>query len=243
MVSAARWGAATLGGLASLALAGSLCLLGCGKPAFTLAVRDRYSLGPADMQRLQFFTSGEIVLRREIASQERAQAGNELVVRDGLTVEEVVIPLRTPGVALRAEGDYLLISFSRTQPDRALWFEAKRHGAEIMPLEERRYELVHLENAANEPPPFVARYSKGYQLTYGGHQYQIADTRMWEVYLLYDEYSADRKRIREEAPGWKISDGVPPDQPPSPPAPEPTPTVLPTAPVPSGPPIPPARKP
>lgn len=213
-----RW-AAVLGGLA---LASALALAGCGKPAFTLAVRDRYSLGPADLQRLQFFTSGEIVIRREIASQERAQAGNELVVRDGLTVEEVVIPMRTPGVAVRVEGDFLLISFSREQPDRALWFEAKRHGAELMPLEERRYELVHLENAASEPPPFVPRYSKGYQLSYGGHQYQIADKRMWDVHLLYDEYNPDRRRVREQAPGWKISDGVPPEQAPSPPAPAPS---------------------
>jgi hypothetical protein len=200
-------------------LLGAALAAGCGKPAFTLAVRDRYSLGPADMQRLQFFTSGEIVMRREISSQQRASAGNELVVRDGLTVEEVVIPMRTAGVALRAEGDFLLISFSREQPERALWFEAKRRGEELMPLEERRYELVHLENAASEPPPFEPRYSKGYQLTYGGHQYQIADKKMWDVHLLYEEYTASRRRVREEPPGWKISDGVPPEQAPSPPAP------------------------
>jgi hypothetical protein len=234
VVSGARWGAAVVG-----LLLGAALVVGCGKPAFTLAVRDRYSLGPADIQHLQFFTSGEIVLRREIASQERAQAGNELVVRDGLTVEEVVIPMRTAGVALRAEGDYLLISFARQRPDHALWFEAKRHGEEIMPLEERRYELVHLENGPNEPGPFVPRYSKGYQLTYGGHQYQIADKRMWDVHLLYDEYSADRKRVREEPPGWKISDGVPPEQPPSPPAPPPAPMPAPpsaSAPLPAPPP-------
>ena len=199
-----------------LIAAAAVVLSGCGKPAFTMAVRERYNLAPVDMRRLQFYTSGEIVLRRELPTVQRGTSGNTLLMSDGVVVEEIVIPMKTPGVALRVEGDFLLISFSREHPDRALWFTTKKEGEEVIPLDDKQYTLVHLENGAAEPPPFEPRYSKGYLLSYGGYSYQLADGKMWGVHLLYDEGSFAQKRVVREPPGWKLSDGVPPAPAPSP---------------------------
>lgn len=184
----------------------SLPLVSCGKPAFTLGTRERFNLSPVDLRRLQFFTSGEIILRREVPAPESATAGNTLVIRDGALVEEIVIPMRTPCVALRVEGDYILAGFSRESPAKSLWFTVKSRTQDVTPHEDRRFELVHLENPVDEPPPFEPRYAKGYQLTYNGQQYQIADGKMWDVHLLYEEGSHIRKRTTETPPGWKQSD-------------------------------------
>jgi hypothetical protein len=186
-----------------LLLLACLLLVGCGKPAFTLGARERFNLSPTDIRRLQLYTSGEIILRREVSAQESASSDKGLVIRDGTVVEEIVIPMRTPCVALRVEGDFILVGFSRESPARSLWFGIKSRTEDVTPHEERRFELVHLENALDEPPPFEPRYAKGYLLSYNGQQYQIADGKMWDVHLLYDEGSHIQKRVVETPPGWK----------------------------------------
>lgn len=198
---ARRW---LLGGVAAL------FLVGCGLPAFTTTVRSRFNMTPAEIQRLQFYTSGDILLRREILSQERVTSNNTVLVGGGVTIEEVLIPLKTPGVVIRVEGEFVLVSFSREHPDRSLWFTVKRKEGDLNPLAEKRYELVHLENAHNEPPPFTPRFAKGFQITYGGQKYQLADGRMWEVFLLYEDGGYNSRKLKEQPPGWKLSDGESP---------------------------------
>ena len=199
MVSRRGWMTAVL-------LLATASLAGCGKPAFTMASRERFSLSPADIQRMQFYTSDEIVLRREVPLQESSASCEGLVVRDGSLVEEIIIPMHTPCVALRVEGDFLLVGFAHNNPAKSLWFGVKSRTEDTRPYEERRYELVQLENAPDEPPPFEPRYAKGYLLSYGGNKYQLADGKMWQVHLLFDEGSHIRKRVTESPPGWKQSD-------------------------------------
>lgn len=190
----------------ALLVVGLLPLTGCSRPAFTLGARERFSLTPGDIRRLQFFTSGEIVLRRELSAQETASSREGLVIRDGTVVEEILIPMRTPCVALRVEGDFLLVGFAHQDPSRSLWFAIKNRSEDTTPHEERRFELVHLENAFDEPGPFEPRYAKGYLLSYGGQKYQIGDGKMWDVHLLYEEGSHIRKHVTETPPGWKQSE-------------------------------------
>lgn len=194
--------AAVVTALASLVLAS-----GCVRPAFTLATRERHDLSSDDLSRIQFYTSGELVLRREVAVQ-RSQTGPQgLVLQQGETIEEVVIPAHTPGVVLRADGDFLLVGFAPQRPDLSLWFGVKRRPAPApQPLEDLRYELVHLANGPDDPTPLEPRYHKGFLLSYGGHDYRLADRAMWQVHLLYDEGSQVRQRVRLQPPGWHVSD-------------------------------------
>ncbi|MFO0660544.1 MAG: hypothetical protein U0165_12040 [Polyangiaceae bacterium] len=198
---------------------------GCARPPFTLAVLDRFRLTSTDLQHVQFFTSDTIILRRDLTTQERAMTGNELLVRDGVIQEEVVIPAKTPGVAVRIEyavnsdpeaeqkvskdPAFILVSFSREHPERALWFAVKRPFEVVVPLDDKRFELVHLENTADEPGPFVPRFTKGFQVIYAGKPYQLSDAAMWGVHLLYEDTGYARKKIREEPEGWKVNDGAP----------------------------------
>ena len=180
---------------------------GCALPAFTLATRERYQLSPADLSRMQFYTSSELVLRREAPAEQRTSGGHGLVLREGTLVEEVVIPSRTPGVILRADGDFLLIGFSPAHPEQSLWFGLKRPSAATPgPLDDLRYELVHLDNPPDDPAPLVPRYNRAYQITYAGRPYRLADPSMWHVHLLYDEGPQLRERVRQQPSGWRLTD-------------------------------------
>ena len=188
----------------------ALAVSGCGLPAFTEAVRDRFGLGAADVRRVQFFTSGEIVLRREVTAQGKGVARHELELVSAVRIEEVIIARRTPCVAVRVEPNFILCGFARQRPDRSLWFAIKKLDDTIA-TDERRYELVHLENTADEPRPMVPRYSKGFLVNYAGHQYQVADGFAWNVHLLYElKESFEKERVRERPDGWKLDEGPPP---------------------------------
>lgn len=177
-------------------------LTGCVRPAFTPGVRERFQFSPEEIRQLQFFTSDEIVLRREVPVQEATPSQQGLTVRGGTVVEEVRIPRHTACVALRVEGDFMLMGFAPDNPAKALWFGLKSREEDEMAHEERQFKLVQLENSLDETP-FEPRYSRGYQLTYNGQNYQIADGKMWDVHLVYEEGSQIRQRTIETPPGWK----------------------------------------
>lgn len=186
----------------------ALSLASCSIPALTPAVRQRHALTDDDLRRIQFYTSDEIALRRELPAQDKAQDGNALVVRDGVLVEEVIIPARTPGMALRIEGDYILIGFSPSAPAQSLWFGLK--PAAGSPPDLRNYELVHLANEWNEQGPFTPRFSTGFMIRYDGAFYRPVDAKVWSAHLLYDlDETYVRKRVIRKPAGWELSDGIP----------------------------------
>lgn len=194
--------------LALFALTPLLAIAGCGRPAFTDLVRQRYALEEPDLKRIQFFTSDEIVLRRELDDQEKTVTGNAIAIRGGEKIEEIVIPARTPGVAIRVEGrgNLLLVSFASTHPDRALWFGV-RHLDGDAPTEGRTYELMPLANPPVETGPFLPEYTKGFLVSYGGRRFRVVDGKMWRAHLLYDlEESFDEDKIKEQPPGWRLTD-------------------------------------
>jgi hypothetical protein len=194
-----------------LLAASAASLVACAKVALTESLRRRYALGPADVKQLQFYTSDEIILRRELSDQVKETEGYGLVIKDDVRVEDVVIPRGTPAVALRVEGDFILASFSRRSPDQALWFGLRRPEDDGgIPSTDRRYELAQLENPLSEPGPFKPIYSKSFVVSYGGKRYRLADPRMWDVFLLCDlDESFAKNRVKVEPPGWKLSEGAP----------------------------------
>jgi hypothetical protein len=220
-------------GLAVVLIAIGVAVAACGRPVFTETVRQRYNLDRNDFRRVQFFTSDEIVLRRELLAQDKGDTGGELIVRGGVRVEEIVIRKHTPCVAIRFEGDYVLVSFSRRDPTRALWFGIKRQDDSPV-ADARRYQLVALDNPREEDVAFQPQFAKGFLVTYAGNKYQVVDGAMWDVHLLYeiDETFAS-ERVQEKPDGWKLSEGIPPPQPPPPPPP-PSPSSSVAAPAPSG---------
>jgi len=118
----------TLGWLLGL---GMLTLsTGCASMVpLTHEMRDAHDLGKEELGGLQYYTSHDITLRREITKDGRQIHGHRLVLTSGKTVEEIVIPAGTPGVAVRIARDQLAVSF---EPGTSLVFSI----AEAQSLEE-----------------------------------------------------------------------------------------------------------
>lgn len=79
---------------------------------FTYELRSQHRLSDDEVKDLQFYTSHQITLRREVQSEDREiTPGHKLRLISGKSVDEVVIPARTPGVALRVSKRAISVSF------------------------------------------------------------------------------------------------------------------------------------
>jgi hypothetical protein len=104
--------------VASLATAALLALsaaTGCKSfVPFTQEIRDQNRLTEAELKNLQYYVSSTITLRRELESGGRQVTGNhKLLVVAGKTIEEVVVPEKTPGICVGVTGRSLQISFEQ----------------------------------------------------------------------------------------------------------------------------------
>lgn len=110
----------TLRALFGLSLGVLALQTGCASMVpLTHEMRAAHDLGKDELGGLQYYTSHDITLRREIQKDARQIHGHRLVLTSGKTVEEIVIPAGTPGVAVGIERDQLAISF---EPGTSLVF-------------------------------------------------------------------------------------------------------------------------
>jgi len=112
-----------LASLAFVALA-STTSVGCKSYLpFTHELRTEHDLKDEEVKNLQFYVSHGITLRREIESGGRqVTAGHKLLLVSGKTIEEVVIPAKTPGVAVKVGPRSIAVSF---EPGTSLVFTVK----------------------------------------------------------------------------------------------------------------------
>jgi hypothetical protein len=101
--------AAPLAAAAALALAAT----GCSSfVPFTYELRAQHHLTDDEVKNLQFYSSHQITLRREVDSEDRQiTPGHKLRLVSGKQIEEVVIPAKTPGVAVRVSKRAISVSF------------------------------------------------------------------------------------------------------------------------------------
>lgn len=97
--------------LAAAALA--IASTGCSSMVpFSYELRAGHNLTHDEVKNLQFYSSHEITLRREVQSQDsQVTPGHKLRLISGKSVEEVVIPARTPGVAVSVTPKVISVSF------------------------------------------------------------------------------------------------------------------------------------
>ena len=80
-----------------------LAILGSGcspKLPFSQHIREQYNLNDAALKGLQYYNSHEIVLNRaESSADEQGTVEGTLVIESGKSVEQVIIPAGTPGIA------------------------------------------------------------------------------------------------------------------------------------------------
>ncbi|MBK9262830.1 MAG: DNA-directed RNA polymerase [Polyangiaceae bacterium] len=90
---------------------------------FTHELRTEHGLTDDEVKNLQFYVSHDITLRREVESGGRkVTPGHKLLLISGKQIEEVVIPAKTPGVAVKVGPRAIAVSF---QPGTAMVFTVK----------------------------------------------------------------------------------------------------------------------
>jgi len=81
---------------------------------FTHEIRQQYALSDSSLKQIQYYISGPMTLQRDLAKGESlALPSHMLKVVNGRRVEEVIIPRRTPGVAVQTNDTMLWISFEQ----------------------------------------------------------------------------------------------------------------------------------
>lgn len=113
--------AATPLALAALSLSSGV---GCASYVpFTHELRTEHGLTDDEVRNLQFYVSHGVTLRREIESGGRqVTPGHKLLLVSGKQIEEVVIPAKTPGVAVKVGPRAIAVSF---EPGTSLVFTVK----------------------------------------------------------------------------------------------------------------------
>jgi len=75
-------------------------------------LKEQHGWGEKEVERIQFYTSKDIVLYRDIAGSETKIENGSIKIKDGRKVEEIVIKAGTPGVAVwQGEDERYGISF------------------------------------------------------------------------------------------------------------------------------------
>ena len=103
-----------------------MAVLSSCSPTYTYFTQDLYEQqqwSAEDLQRVQFYTSRDIVLVRHMGSGESTISGGKIIIKDKERYEKVVIPSGTPGVlVLMPREDRMAISFEAADNDAFLMF-------------------------------------------------------------------------------------------------------------------------
>jgi len=106
---------------------------------FTEPLRQREAWTEADLRKIQFYTSRDIVLSRSLGKEETVIESGRVILQEGRRIERVVIPARTPGVLVMMPGEKRLgISFEAEGREAFLMFGPQANNGD-------RYSLLAQE--------------------------------------------------------------------------------------------------
>ncbi len=154
---------------------------------FTQRLYDEYRWTEQELKRIQFYTSDDIVLRRELGNSNVEISAGSIRIRDGRRVEEIVIRQGTPGVFLFSpKENRLAISFEDGKNNRFLMFGPN-------PRQGDRYSLLGAEWDR-----------QGGTVTYDGQTYEV-DASGAFAHLLVNLKRARRVEVNSRvASGRKV---------------------------------------
>jgi hypothetical protein len=109
--------------LASTLFSATLLMSSCSKEMvpFTTDIESETGLNKSQLQNVQFYISGPIVLYRELNQSITEVTRGEITMKNDKQVEQIVIPPNTPGVVINGNAERLGVSFEKGS-DRYLVF-------------------------------------------------------------------------------------------------------------------------
>lgn len=165
---------------------GVFLLSSCGPKLtpFTQQLYDENNWSDDELKKIQFYTSDDIILFRELSRGESEIVSGEIKIRNGRKIDEVIIKKGTPGVLIfRPKEDKFAVSFESENDDRYLIFgAAKRRGGQ--------YRL------------FAKDWNRNFgKVTYEGKTYRTSSESQYATLLV------DLKRIRNTEVRKRVAKG------------------------------------
>lgn len=81
---------------------------------YSNALREQNGWSDSQIKKIQFYTSREIVLQRQLSQGETIISGGKIKMRDGKKIEEIIIHRGTPGIAISIPSqDRIEVSFEK----------------------------------------------------------------------------------------------------------------------------------
>jgi hypothetical protein len=74
-------------------------------------MRNNLNKNFVSINKIQFYNSRKIILRRNLSYTDTKVARGEIKFINGQYVEKIIIPKKTPGVAINEGGDYISVAF------------------------------------------------------------------------------------------------------------------------------------
>ncbi len=169
----------------------SLTFLASCSPKLTPFTQELYRENgwtKSDLQQIQFYTSNDIVLRREASKGTSKIESGEIKIVDGKRVEQIIIKKGTPGVFL----------FSPKEDRFAVSFESRRSGEDpyliFGPSRKARGRYVLRAKDWDDR-------GRGGKVSYGGRTYYTPTESAYAALLV------DLKRIRNTKVKSRTADG------------------------------------
>lgn len=90
-----------------------LLLTACGssKTYFTAGIRSRVEANQQELEKIQFYTDRDIVLRRDLETGETKVTSGKVKMENGHSVNIITLPKNTPGVCTVVKSNIVGISF------------------------------------------------------------------------------------------------------------------------------------
>lgn len=99
---------------------------------FTVETKQQVEKASVPLTQVQFYNSEEIVLIRQMSSEEFGVEKGRIKIQNGRQVEEVIIPRNTPGICELHDEKTLKVSFDKGN-DNALAFLVERRNDMVTP--------------------------------------------------------------------------------------------------------------
>jgi hypothetical protein len=152
---------------------------------FTQDLYDQYRWKESELKRIQFYLSGDIILRRELGNTDVQISGGSIRVKDGRRTEEIVVRQGTPGVFLFSpKENRFAISFEDGNNDHYLMFGPN-------PRQNNRYALLGSDWDR-----------EGGSVTYDGKTYQVDASGAFS-HLLVNLKRARRLEVNSRVAGGR----------------------------------------
>ena len=171
-----------------VAIVSFVLLTSCSKTLtpFTQSLVKQNSWTQAEVERIQFYTSEDIILTRELSSSDADIRNGKIKMENGVRIEEVLIEKGTPGVVVtNAKGSNVGVSFEGDRDDLYLMWGPN-------PKFRNQYMLL-----------FKERNRRATTVTYDNKSYRLRSTP--SVRLLVDlDRNKNIDKDRRKAAGRKV---------------------------------------